>query len=492
MNLYEGNPAPAAWYFGQTPGIYNESSLISPVINATPYNCGKMTLSFDYRVDIYYTNSEYLYIDINTNGTWVQFAGIWHGSSSGWKTKHIDVTQVSDHEFQIRFTVSGLTSADPAVWALDNIRVQYECASPEELQANVEGTKVNLTWSPPECDWQNCTDWWYDDGIPENSFSPLPGENIWVGQHFEWWGGMKKIKYAQVWFTDNPQSGWDYLTIDVFDENHNFMGSSDPFKPVCKEWITVPLFGLELENECYLMVHWDSATRPTNSLGHDESNSYYWDDICYYFDGINWSTFSSVTGYDIGVFLLRIRFCSMNEGKDVTVPPGNESYDVFPETITLTGYDIYRTDNSGNPPFSRLNNDPIYDTDYVDTLPSGISSGIYKYYVSSIFHNPLTGETACESTGDTILIEPFTGTDQNGGNRLNLWPNPTEVTLCFNTSERVESVMIISLSGMKYPCSLVSKDEITYQISLCSYPPGIYLIQVKTQNEVLHAKIIKQ
>lgn len=485
MNLTEGNPAPSACYSGQPFGVINESSLISPVINAIPFSCGQLILTFDYKMEIQSSLNydEDLNIEINPNGTWMKVAKLEHLAPCGWTSRAIDLTPVRDHVFQIRFRVAGLTNYYPATWFLDNIRIEFQCTPPQNFQAEATAGQVLLSWSPPACDWQGYY-FGYDDGTPETVFSPVPGEDVWAG-----------IRYGQ--------SKSEYKLLDAL------IGSSDPFLPPFNTWLSVPLFGLQVEGAYYLMVHWDSLTGLTNEIGHDESNSYSYGDICFYFDGTTWSTFSSVTGFDLGVFLFRPRRYYPDDmekqlgfARDsaiqqvprtngmIQATPTPESLNI-PETTSLTGYNLYRTDQSGLPPYSRLNLDPLSDTGYIDILSPGISSGVFRYYVTSLFHDTATSAFICESFSDTILVEPYTGIEPVDHNRLTLWPNPTTGKFSLYTQDRIHEGTLVSVLGVTYPCSLINGIQNSYLIDISDYLSGIYLLKIQTASGILTEKVVK-
>jgi len=351
---------------------------------------------------------------------------------------------------------------------------------------------VNLTWSPPECGMHGSYLYYPRlDDTPETFFSAPPGSNIWVGTLFTVQNSCH-LQDAKLWFHDHPQNGWDYLTLDVFDGTHTLIGSSDPFQPCSNDWMYVPLFGTVVEGDFFIMVHWDSATNPTHELGHDESNSdWAWEDYSWYFDGTTWSTYSSVVGCDTGVFFLRARVFNPDDKKSGELNNGHDLTCDASESMSLTGFDIYRTDESGLPPYSRLNLDPLSDTGYVDILPPGITSGSFRYYVTSVFHDPLTSLFICESSSDTILVDPYTGIYPLRQSILQMWPNPTTGNLSFLSKDPVKCVSLISALGIIYSCPIIKEDNCIYHIDISRHPSGIYLLHVATESGSIIEKVVK-
>jgi len=152
MDVNSGLPAPSA-RFSWSPLLYTYSySLESPVLDATPYECARIWLDFDLKLeDRNATGLEKLCVEIYYNNSWHKMTEYLNSGSFDWELRHIDISPVGEKSFRIRFRAEGLYSDDIIAWSIDNISVYPVCYPAQNLQGEALGTDVWLTWSPPQC-----------------------------------------------------------------------------------------------------------------------------------------------------------------------------------------------------------------------------------------------------------------------------------------------------------------------------------------------------
>ena len=154
----------------------------------------------------------------------------------------------------------------------------------------------------------------------------------------------------------------------------------------------------------------------------------------------------------------------------------------------IAGYNVYRTDESGNPPYVKLNGAGIQGFAYTDIIPSSITSGIFRYVITGVQKNWQDDTFLCEAPGDTLLVDYALGirTEENRG--ICISPQPANNYLTVDSPSLIESCELFSIVGEKVlTIQGAKKTELTLPVSIL--PSGIYLVKIKNAAGTLAQKI---
>ncbi len=94
---------------------------------------------------------------------------------------------------------------------------------------------------------------------------------------------------------------------------------------------------------------------------------------------------------------------------------------------------------------------------------------------------------ACVDTSDCVSIS-LTGIQENHLNRISVFPNPANDYVELKTDKTIKSVNILDLKGNL----ILSKNVNNNRIEISNLSKGIYILEVKSNNEVSRVRIIKQ
>jgi hypothetical protein len=529
VDTASGNPKPVADFAGLPAHSNYTYSLESPSLDATPWTCASLWLDFDFKLVNQNANStEKMTIEIYYNESWNQIAEYANSVNIDWTSKHFDITVARGQFMRVRFRANGSNSADVLHWYIDNIRVYGICSSPVLSQSYAQHQDtVILHWDSPNCNQGGVmTDFIIDDGSNENGWGVNPGYQSWLGNEFPVpTGTIGDLKSFNLYFMSSEQHGPGELTIDVFNSGRQLIGSSAPFTPPDDEWIVVAVNDIPLEGKFYAMVKWNYLPNYTNLLGYDENGQYSSQDLEWVYDGYSWDKLSQVALTSKGVFMLRASAFIFGEMRMVDLIPGN------PETNSIldpgafrsgkpvrsarenvdagkmnnpvrsnsaAGYNVYRTDRSGLPPYSLLNTELLQDTAYSDIIGPDISNyGNYRYFVTAVFYNA-ENSFLCESPGsDTVQITfPSNGVPEFKGSSILIYPNPVKgvITIDINLPAAGNlNVGIIELTGQKMISTnkgwlTAGNHHITIEGSGLSR--GIYFCTINFGGQIVTKKII--
>jgi hypothetical protein len=156
----------------------------------------------------------------------------------------------------------------------------------------------------------------------------------------------------------------------------------------------------------------------------------------------------------------------------------------------LSGYNVYRTDSTGLPPFMRINVTYVADTNYTDMLPATFT-GSLCYYVTAVYqdtNNP--GHIYCEPPSDTLCTEILSGVQVKNEGKIHIFPNPVSDVLNIESDKPFTSIEILNFTGEKiYSDSFPEIKNITFPMK--NNLPGIYLVKINLRDRIVVRKIVK-
>jgi len=525
MNSGIGNPAPSA-DFVWSPAISNYSqALTSEVIDASAWTCAKIWLDFDYKlIDRNNTGKEKLTIDIFYGGSWHQKAELTNNGSTAWLSKHIDITNVLGKSFRIRFVANGVSSADILHWYVDNIHAYGICTPAKSLAKTQSQFTTTLTWTAPNCQSAPPTQlkklfqW---AGTPDNGYfqnynyaygvvydlATYPDATLnKIDFHHASWGttGTWQYKIHIVnWATFAELAVVGPLTTTGDDkwENNVLLGNI--------QGVGGKMIGIMLE---------PLSNSPTDAYPCFSADNVGPDGVSVFGALPDYSTFAASA---IGDFLQNLW---------IEIPAGDNSELVQPHKVTvnqlqatantriapsstnapaylvtnqsvltdntsnadssvLVGYNVYRTAATGVAPYNKLNASPITATTYVDTYPSTLVSGTFKYFVTVLYKNSVNNEVLCEPSTDTIMVTfPAVGMNELTSGQIMIYPNPATEVVNIKSDYTITGIDVMNFVGQTvYTISNV--DAKTSKLNVVTYKPGVYFVKVTTTEGIRTVKI---
>ena len=205
-----------------------------------------------------------------------------------------------------------------------DIELLFDGPPPENFTATAGYGCIYLDWDPPQTGGgggNTQVDYILDDGSYENGWSIDPGYNAWLGNQFPVIDGGELISF-EVYGDENVAAGNETVTIDVFDSERNYVGSSDPFIIPSGDCVTVSASNIPFTGEFYAMIHWDDLPTPTNFIGFDENGPYANAGYDWFYDGTLWKLVHVASGTNPGVFMLRAT--AMVRGRNIEL-----AYDTY-------------------------------------------------------------------------------------------------------------------------------------------------------------------
>ncbi len=491
--------------FTPPPGraIYQDT-LASWYVDATGITeCSSADVFLDYHIrlqDLNASGTEKLSVQVSDGSQTFTVAEYTNDGSFDWQMEHkLIVSLIRGTNFRVLFVCSG--SGNGVTWNIDNIHVYvpiYKYPNYFDISVQRQGNTENdmlISWEPHQI---NTMKYILDDGSSEDQLGKdQPGE-IWLGNEFPVTETLV-LQQASVYIAGIPGSSATY-TIDIFDQNKNYTGSSDPFVPVNNDWTDVYLPDIPFSQTFYAMLH-IQTTGFSDELGIDTNGPNVPAGYSWVFDGSSWNRISeagmqpgifmvrakALVGYDKGISLnpsakvsdLKNQSSSLPKGKnankDSYKPSKSASVQLPCDTL---GYSIYRRGYSAYPPGS--NNDSG-DWEWIGTTPANICqfldrdlsnnfTNCYEYGISMIF---ATGETTiAASAWDCIYV----GLSELKTGNLKVFPNPADKWVRLELDKKYSHGKIFSITGMEMEhFELTGRPVMILDTS--HYSPGTYIVR---------------
>ena len=527
VNNTLGNPAPCADFSWQPIHANYNYSLVSPVLNAAAWTCADIWLDFDYKLlDRNANSKEKMTVEIYLNGTWKSLTEeLVNNGSVDWTPQHVELKSAKGKGFKIRFRANGLSTDNIIHWYIDNIHVYGICKAPVMNAASQSHFTTTLTWAAPVCGGGGqIMDFIFDDGTGENGWAINPGYLAWLGNEFPIAASMSGvIQQFSVYFQANAAAGSDQMTIEVFDGTQTSVGITDPFTVPTDAWLDIPVSDIPFSGMFYAMVKWNNNAGNTNYLSLDEDGPYSAQDLEWYYDGTVWDKIWIAAGQgNPGVYLLRAKALVSGDLKQVVLNPGQafvpaqttptpqkfsksgKSVDTHnygtmqlssvPDSSSLVGYNVFRTDSTGQGQFFMLNTAPVTTTSYVDTYPSSLTPDPTKsfcYYVTALFQNsqnPGAG-VICEPASDTTCVDwPAVGINNLTNSSISIYPNPANDLVNVVSTTSIKTIEVLNYIGQTIYMNK-SVDAKQMQLNVSSFKAGVYFVKITTGTGIKTTKI---
>jgi hypothetical protein len=361
---------------------------------------------------------------------------------------------------------------------------------------------IKLEWTNP---YQTQLTMIVDDGSFENSRNIPPLMEGWLGNYFpDTW--VCRLFGAELFWTGDSMPSGESLTVDIFDANHNLLGSSDPFFPLAGAPQIVHLPLIQINGPFYAMVHWNNLSGESLKLGSDENGPGAGLNYGWYYNGLNWSH-PSDSGFSQNVFGIRVigaingkstasDFVFSEEensaldnmvNDQILLISNSEDKPNIPCRITslqeITEYRIFRrayladppgVNDPGNGDFVSIATVAGNTNQFVDNDLLSSPQNCYEYKVQGFnqFSDIINSNIDWECL--TVGIEEI---DSKSG----ISPNPANESVRLEFPAEIKYVSVFNASGQKLNFSDVT-NQTSLSIYTFSYLSGIYFIRFDTAN----------
>lgn len=161
------------------------------------------------------------------------------------------------------------------------------------------------------------------------------------------------------------------------------------------------------------------------------------------------------------------------------------------DSSSLIGYNIYRTDYTGLPPFVKLNLSPVTANEFDDYIPITTEEAFLCYYVTALYQDSWAqGPILCESPSDTLCIHIISGVPKKDVSQVRIFPNPVSELLNIETDVAFTGIEVLNFLGEKiYSETFLPTKNVC--IIMKDYQQGIYLIKLRSGKETVIEKVLK-
>ena len=166
---------------------------------------------------------------------------------------------------------------------------------PGNITAEMVDSNIELDWTEP-----GIKQYIYDDGTMETAYRGNVGFDVWLGGIYDVEeSGYITGVYVFGWDA-HEDAGEQLVTVDIFDEDRNYVGTSEPFLMVDMGWAYATVPNLPFDGTFYAMFHWNKYPDRTMYLGVDKNGPYSNPPRDYIFIDNKWSMYGN------GVYMIRV------------------------------------------------------------------------------------------------------------------------------------------------------------------------------------------
>lgn len=495
-----GNGVPSAEFNWAAPENDYSYAMITPAINASIFTCGKLMLDFDLKLeDRNQTGKEIMTVDRYINGNWKTIGEYKNEGSFNWSTKSIEITGGIGKAVKIRFVAHGDNTADIIAWYVDNIKVYPVLPAPSNLTGVQNENNIDLTWNAAICEEGGAgvaANYILDDGSFEDGLTFNPGYTGWLGNEFATTDAGVLTSF-DLFFVANASAGSDQVTVDIFDENKNLVGSTGLVAPAGDAWVTVDVPNVAFDGTFYAMVKWNNFAAATHYFGMDQDGPNASSDPEWYYDGSAWDKLSNM-GFSACVMGIRAHALVGKGGKDVvygslsdftpahtTIAPASlavanrsvvsnnmaTSTKIDLSDITragVVGYNIYRDG-------VLLNATPQTDTTYADhNLEYGAG---YCYTVKAVYNGFNNLMESAPTNEKCYLV--YVGIEEGNAEAIKVYPNPATDVVTVEATANVRNITLVNYLGQPVMNQDVNGQS-TIKLNVSNLESGVYFVRFTT------------
>jgi hypothetical protein len=136
-----------------------------------------------------------------------------------------------------------------------------------------------------------------------------------------------------------------------------------------------------------------------------------------------------------------------------------------------------------------FNSAPVMAPAFTDVPPGWSADDMYRYYVTAIQTNSMTGLALCESASDTVMVAFPTGIPEPGKDQISIYPNPAEDYIIIRSKMPVTKVdMMSNLGNVIYTGIYNNADQV--RLNTTGISQGIYILRLTTISGILFRKVV--
>jgi len=343
-----------------------------------------------------------------------------------------------------------------------NVTVTQSCLN--DMPYPVNNIKAEVSDNNALIEWMNQItpkSYILDDFTAENGLRFVPNNSNSLGNQFDVDedGVLTSIDVYALKMNDNSDRE---VTINIYNEQRELVGSSEPFVFEGDGWVNVPLNNIPFSGTFYVMVQWSATLGQTHNLGYDQNGPNANAELNWFLNSSGvWGLLHQVqTIAKPGVFMIRAN--AIIDGNSVRYG----SYE-------FEGYVIYRlTEEQPESDWTKLS-DNLIDTKYIDINWSSLPDGIYQYAVKIKYDEGLSDAVLSN------LLYKTVGINKLETDKFSIYPNPVNDILTLvrsaNNKARIE---IYNSAGLLVIAKQLKDNETNTDIDVKSLPSGVYSIRI--------------
>ena len=145
---------------------------------------------------------------------------------------------------------------------------------------------------------------------------------------------------------------------------------------------------------------------------------------------------------------------------------------------SVLGYNVYRSDDNGST-YSKVNTQPIIETEYVDIAPD---IGMYYYYVKAVYEEGVSIPSNIDS------VDVIVGVHETETFDISICPNPATDEVMINSAVPILDISLYNTVGDKVYYQPVNNRSIKIPVS--KFNQGIYYLKINIGGNIAIKKVI--
>ena len=424
-------------------------------------------------------NPAHVYVETATGAT-VEFPEVWKG------TYNITVRL---EDFKPYMFTGKVIDAEGLSHDINLERILYPVKYPV---ASIVGNNAVITWQEPGIEPKTYI---LDDGSAESGWRINADASASMGNLFEV-GESGELISIEVYGRHDILQTNRRVTVDIYNEQRQLLGSSAPFILGNDAWVTVPLDNIPYSGTFFAMVNWPATSGTTNHLGADKNGPYSDASLDYYrSDNGVWFVMHTIPGLQDPtpqVFLIRANALvsgkSVNYGynyeldselNSVTI---NESEDINSENTanyslslapkSWTNFSVYRLIEGALEENWTLLSNNVTEFTYSDTGWETLTSGFYQWAIKTNYSTGTSAARLTNTLAKDMEVE-FT------------------LILTTNSGDPVAGAEIILTNQNGNPDFVYTKIATSSDVIFPEVRKGTYNIKIKLSGFATHNEVIE-
>lgn len=399
----------------------------------------------------------------------------------------LDASGLSEGEYDAFIVVNNNSVNNPTVDIPVHLTVEpLSLPAPYNLEANVDGADVNLTWTAPGGGTGTTQELIYDNGVSTDGYSYV---GYAMSTHMS---PSAPCQILSLKYYTAINAGDNSFNAEVYNWD---AGAGEPgtdllyetgATAVDNDWMEIDVSSANLTVDGDFMVGFGSLNE-TTFIGYDGdlNNGRSWD----YDHAGGWSAWNeaylirAVVLYENGVVREISGTPSINSTRPLIVNKVAKRYQPIVNTQPpipcrttgsrdMLGYNVYRNDE--------MIAGPIAETSYTDT---DLENGTYTYYVTAVYDS---GESDPSNVAEVEVTG--VGVENNGSpNQYTIYPNPAGNVLNIKATAEITGIRLVNSTGNLVYESHNNGTE--FRINTSNLSSGIYFLNITTDKGTRTEKI---